>query len=321
MFDTLSEKLQATLADVRQRGTLTEDDVNATMREIRLALLEADVNFKVVKSFTAAVKERCLGEDVVGALNPGQQVVKIVDEELAALMGGSSAGVVFSPRPPTVILMAGLQGSGKTTATAKLARWLKEEHGSSVAVAACDVYRPAAVEQLVMVGGQAGAAVYEQGTDGDPVEIAAWALDRAKQEGKDVLIVDTSGRLHVDEALMQELVDVRKAVKPHMVLLVVDAMTGQDAVNVAEAFAERVAFDGVVMTKLDGDARGGAALSVKAVTGVPIKFIGMGEKVDKLDEFVPERMAGRILGQGDMMGVDFNKNKDWVGSSCAFFQV
>jgi signal recognition particle subunit SRP54 len=301
VFDSLSEKLQATLSDVRQRGTLTEDDVNATMREIRLALLEADVNFKVVKSFTSTVKERCLGADVVGALNPGQQVVKIVDEELAALMGGASAGITFSPRPPTVILMSGLQGSGKTTATAKLARWLKEEHGSSVAVAACDVYRPAAVDQLVKVGAQVGATVYEQGTDKDPVDIARWALDQAKQDGKDVLIVDTSGRLHVDEQLMEELVNVRKAVKPHMVLLVVDAMTGQDAVNVAEAFAERVAFDGVVMTKLDGDARGGAALSVKAVTGKPILFASTGEKLDRFERFHPDRMAQRILGMGDVM--------------------
>ena len=278
MFDALSEKLQATLSDVRGRGTLTEDDVNTAMREIRLALLEADVNFKVVKQFTATVKERCLGADVIGQLNPGQQVVKIVNEELTALMGGASAGITFSPRPPTVILMAGLQGSGKTTATAKLARLLKEQHGSSVAVAACDVYRPAAVDQLVKVGGQAGADVYEQGTDKDPVDIARWALERAKQEGKDVLIVDTSGRLHVDEHLMQELKDIRKAVKPTSILLVVDAMTGQDAVNVAEQFAEAVEFDGVVMTKLDGDARGGAALSVKAVTGKPILFASDGRE-------------------------------------------
>src|SRR4051812_32870926 len=234
MFDALSEKLQATLADVRQRGSLTEADVNAAMREIRLALLEADVNFRVVKEFTSKVKERALGSDVLNTLNPGQQVVKIVNEELTALMGGSSAQLAFSPRPPTVILMAGLQGSGKTTATAKLARFLREENGSSVAVAACDVYRPAAVDQLVKVGAQAGATVYEQGTDRDPVDIAAWALDRAKQEGKDVLIVDTSGRLHVDERLMEELVRIRKVVRPTDVLLVVDAMTGQDAVNVSE---------------------------------------------------------------------------------------
>ncbi len=301
MFDSLSEKLQATLADVRSRGTLTEADINAAMREIRLALLEADVNFKVVKSFTAKVKERSLGADVIGQLNPGQQVVKIVNEELTALMGGSSAGVAFAPRPPTVILMAGLQGSGKTTAAAKLARHLQTEHGSSVALAACDVYRPAAVDQLVKVGGQVGATVYEQGTDRDPVDIARWALDQAKREGKDVLIVDTAGRLHIDEKLMDELVKIRKAVKPTMVLLVVDAMTGQDAVNVAEQFASAVAFDGVLMTKLDGDARGGAALSVNAVTGKPILFASTGEKLDQFERFHPDRMAQRILGMGDVL--------------------
>src|SRR6188472_1484929 len=209
MFDSLSEKLQGTLAGVRQRGALTEDDINSAMREIRLALLEADVNFKVVKQFTNSVKERAAGMEVAKKLNPGQQVVKIVDEELTALMGGASAGLTFSPRPPTVILMAGLQGSGKTTATAKLARYLHEQNGSSVAVAACDVYRPAAVEQLIKVGGQAGATVYEQGTDKNPVDIAAWAVDQAKRDGKDVLIIDTSGRLHVDEKLMQELKDIR----------------------------------------------------------------------------------------------------------------
>ena len=301
MFDSLSEKLQQTLADVRQRGTLTEDDVNATMREIRLALLDADVNFKVVRQFTKDVKERLVGEEVVGQLNPGQQVVKIVNEELTRLMGGAAQGISFSPRPPTVILMAGLQGSGKTTATAKLAKHLKEDKGSSVAVAACDVYRPAAVEQLIKVGGQAGAEVYEQGTDKDPVDIARWALDRAKQDGKDVLIVDTSGRLHVDEKLMQELKDIRSAVKPHAILLVVDAMTGQDAVNVAEQFAEAVNFDGVVMSKLDGDARGGAALSVKQVTGKPILYASTGEKLADFERFHPDRMAQRILGMGDVL--------------------
>src|SRR3954447_5486949 len=270
MFDSLSEKLQGALSGVRQRGALTDEDIAKAMREIRLALLEADVNFKVVKQFTTAVKERAAGVEVTKQLNPGQQVVKIVNDELTALMGGQAAGITFSPRPPTVILMAGLQGSGKTTATAKLARHLKDKHGSSVAVAACDVYRPAAVDQLVKVGTQAGAAVYEQGTDKDPVDIAAWALDKAKMEGKDVLIVDTSGRLHIDERLMEELKNIRKVVRPHAILLVVDAMTGQDAVNVFEQFAEAVDFDGVVMSKLDGDARGGAALSVKAVTGKPI---------------------------------------------------
>ncbi len=301
MFDSLAEKLQGTLADVRQRGTLTEADVDAAMREIRLALLEADVNFKVVREFTKQLKERCMGADVVGGLNPGHQVVKIVGEELTDLMGGASAGLSFSPRPPTVILMAGLQGSGKTTATAKLARHLREEHSSTVAVAACDVYRPAAVEQLVKVGAQAGAAVYEQGTERDPVEIAKWALERAREEGKDVLIVDTSGRLHVDEELMNELVRIRDAVKPTDVLLVVDAMTGQDAVNVAQSFAEAVQFDGVVMSKLDGDARGGAALSVKAVTGKPILFASTGEKLEQFERFHPDRMAQRILGMGDVM--------------------
>jgi signal recognition particle subunit SRP54 len=247
------------------------------------------------------VKERALGAEVLGQLNPGQQVIKIVDEELTELMGGSAAGLVFSPRPPTVVLMAGLQGSGKTTATGKLARYLREEHGSSVGVAACDVYRPAAVEQLIRVGLQAGASVYEQGTAENPVDIARWALDQAKRDGIDVLIVDTSGRLHVDERLMQELKDIRAAVRPTDILLVVDAMTGQDAVNVAEQFAEAVRFDGVVMSKLDGDARGGAALSVKAVTGKPILFASTGEKLDQFERFHPDRMAQRILGMGDVL--------------------
>jgi signal recognition particle subunit SRP54 len=303
VFDLLSEKLQATLSDVRGHGALTEEDVTRAMREIRLALLEADVNFRVVKEFTDTVRERCLGAGVLDQLNPGQQVVKIVNEELAALMGGAAHGVVFASRPPTVVLMAGLQGSGKTTATAKLARHLHESGGASVALAACDVYRPAAVEQLVKVGTQAGATVYEQGTDADPVKIAAWALERARTDGKDVLIVDTSGRLHVDAELMAELVAIRDAVRPHNVLLVVDAMTGQDAVNVAEQFAAAVQFDGVVMTKLDGDARGGAALSVKAVTGKPILFASTGEKLDQFERFHPERMAQRILGMGDVMSL------------------
>jgi signal recognition particle subunit SRP54 len=308
MFESLAERLQGTLADVRQRGTLSEQDIDAAMREIRLALLEADVNFKVVRQFTAQVKERCLGADIVGKLNPGQQVIKIVGEELTELMGGqptdAPAGVSFSPRPPTVIVMAGLQGSGKTTATAKLARYLHEQHGSSVALAACDVYRPAAVEQLVTVGRQAGAAVYARERthpDQDPVGIAAWALGRAREEGKDVLIVDTSGRLHIDQELMAELVGIRDAVEPHHLLLVVDAMTGQDAVNVAESFAAAVQFDGVVMSKLDGDARGGAALSVKAVTGRPIMFASTGEKLDQFEPFHPDRISQRILGMGDVM--------------------
>jgi signal recognition particle subunit SRP54 len=302
VFDQLSDRLQATLSDVRNRGTLNEGDVDAAMREIRLALLEADVNFKVVKSFTANLKERCLGSDVLESLDPGQQVVKIVNEELTGLMGGAGRDLAYSSRGPTVILMAGLQGSGKTTACAKLAHHLKKQ-GKDVALAACDVYRPAAVEQLVTVGGRAGATVYERGTDADPVEIASWALDRAREEVRDVLIVDTAGRLHIDEELMSELARIRKKTQPHDVLLVVDAMTGQDAVAVAETFAEAAEFDGVVMTKLDGDARGGAALSVKAVTGKPILFASTGEKLEAFERFHPDRMASRILGMGDVLSL------------------
>jgi signal recognition particle subunit SRP54 len=310
MFDSLAEKLQATLSEVRQRGTLSEQDIDRAMREIRLALLEADVNFKVVRQFTADVKERCLGAEIVGRLNPGQQVVKIVAEQLTELMGGEEEGeggsltLSFASSPPTVILLAGLQGSGKTTAAAKLARHLHEHHGSSVALAACDTYRPAAVEQLVKMGARAGAEVYYRSPPyPNPVEIARWALARAREEGKDVLIVDTSGRLHVDEELMAELVRIHAAVEPHDTLLVVDAMTGQDAVNVAEQFAAAVQFDGVVMSKLDGDARGGAALSVKAVTGRPIMFVSTGEHLEQFERFHPDRMAQRILGMGDVMSL------------------
>ncbi|HEY7255817.1 MAG TPA: signal recognition particle protein [Solirubrobacterales bacterium] len=302
MFDQLSDRLQATLSEVRSRGKLTEADVDAAMREIRLALLEADVNFKVVKAFTKELKERCLGSEVLESLDPGQQVVKIVNEELTGLMGGSGRELAFSSSGPTVILMAGLQGSGKTTACAKLAQHLARG-GRDVALAACDVYRPAAVDQLVTVGGRAGAHVYEQGTDADPVEIASWAVDRAREDRRDVLIIDTAGRLHIDEELMAELAKIRERTKPHDVLLVVDAMTGQDAVGVAESFAEAAEFDGVVMTKLDGDARGGAALSVKAVTGKPILFASTGEKLDAFEAFHPDRMASRILGMGDVLSL------------------
>ena len=301
MFDTLSERLQGALDDVRSRGKLTEDDVKKAMRQVRLALLEADVNFRVVKEFTDAVRERALGEQVLVSLNPGQQVVAIVNDELAKLMGGSGRELVFAKQGPTVILMAGLQGSGKTTACGKLARHLREEHRLDVALAACDVYRPAAVDQLVKVGAQAGAAVYEQGSGRDPVDIAEWALDQAKRDGRDALIVDTSGRLHIDEELMAELANVKKRVKPHDVLLVIDSMTGQDAVNVAERFAEVAQFDGVVLTKLDGDARGGAALSVRAVTGKPVIYASTGEKLRDFERFHPDRMAQRILGMGDVM--------------------
>jgi signal recognition particle subunit SRP54 len=302
MFDQLGERLQATLSEVRSRGKLSEEDVDRAMREIRLALLEADVNFKVVKAFTSTVKERALGAEVMESLDPGQQLTKIVNEELAAVMGGSGRDLAFASSGPTVILMAGLQGSGKTTACAKLAKHLAEG-GKDVALAACDVYRPAAVDQLVTVGERAGAHVYEQGTERDPVDIAEWAVGQAKADDRDVLIVDTAGRLHVDEELMAELARIRKRSKPHDVLLVVDAMTGQDAVGVAEAFAGAAEFDGVVMTKLDGDARGGAALSVKAVTGKPILYASTGEKLEDFERFHPDRMAGRILGMGDVLSL------------------
>ncbi len=302
MFDQLSDRLQAALADVRSQGKLTEAEVDSAMREIRLALLEADVNFKVVKSFTAQVKERCLGAGVLDSLNPGQQVVKVVSEELAELMGGSGRELAFAPTGTTVVLMAGLQGSGKTTACAKLAQLLAKD-GKRIGLVACDTQRPAAIEQLVTLGERAGAKVYEQGSERDPVEIAEWALGQARAESRDVLIVDTAGRLHVDGELMGQLAEIKKRTKPDDVLLAVDAMTGQDAVNVAEQFAEHAEFDGVVMTKLDGDARGGAALSVKAVTGKPILFASTGEKLDALERFHPERMASRILGMGDVMSL------------------
>jgi signal recognition particle subunit SRP54 len=286
MFDALSEKLQATLADVRQRGTLTE----------------ADVNFKVTKQFVADVREQAIGAGVLESLDPGQMVVKVVNEQLAELMGGSGRELVFATKPPTVILMAGLQGSGKTTATAKLAKHLIGED-KRVGVAACDTQRPAAVEQLQRLGAQAGATVYSQGTDRDPVDIAEWALGQARSEGLDVLIIDTAGRLHIDAELMEQLAEIKRRTKPHDVLLVVDAMTGQDAVNVAEQFAAVTEFDGVLMSKLDGDARGGAALSVKAVTGKPILYASTGEKLEQLERFHPDRMAQRILGMGDVLSL------------------
>src|ERR671911_1603531 len=302
MFDQLSDRLQATLSEVRSRGKLSEADVDRAMREIRLALLEADVNFKVVKQFTSQVRERCLGAGVLESLNPGQQVAKIVNEELAALMGGASRDVAFASSGPTVVLMAGLQGSGKTTACAKLAKLLAKQN-RNVALAACDLQRPAAVEQLEKLGAQAKAHVYSHPGETDAVKVATWARAEAKRENRDVLIVDTAGRLHVDQELMDELAAVRKATKPHDILLVLDAMTGQDAVNVAESFAEVADFDGVLITKLDGDARGGAALSVRAVTGKPIIYASTGEKLDELERFHPDRMAGRILGMGDVMSL------------------
>jgi signal recognition particle subunit SRP54 len=302
VFDQLSDRLQGTLSDLRSRGKLTEADVDKAMREIRLALLEADVNFKVTKQFVADVREEAIGAGVLESLDPGQMVVKVVNEQLAELMGGSGRELVFATKPPTVVLMAGLQGSGKTTATAKLARHLIGE-GMTAAVAACDTQRPAAVEQLERLGKQAGATVYSQGTERDPVDIAEWALGQARSEGLDTLIIDTAGRLHIDEELMAQLAEIKKRTKPHDVLLVVDAMTGQDAVNVAEQFAAATEFDGVLMSKLDGDARGGAALSVKAVTGKPILYASTGEKLEQLERFHPDRMAQRILGMGDVLSL------------------
>ncbi len=300
MFDTLSDKLQATLGELRGRGRLSEEDVSRAAREIRLALLEADVNLRVTKEFVAQVKERALGADVTTSLTPGQQVVKIVHEELTALMGAGGSKLAFAGRPPTVILLAGLQGSGKTTAAAKLALLLRKE-GKAPALVAADLQRPAGIDQLEQLGKQIQIPVYVERRSGDAVAVALRGLEQAQAQGRDVVIVDTAGRLHVDAQLMDELAAIRKAVKPHNVLLVLDAMTGQDAVAVAEAFAERIAFDGVLLSKLDGDARGGAALSVKAVTGRPIKLASTGEKLDQLEYFHPDRMASRILGMGDVL--------------------
>jgi signal recognition particle subunit SRP54 len=300
VFDSLSDKLQATLGDLRGRGRLSDEDVSRAAREIRLALLEADVNLAVVKDFVARVKERALGEDVAKSLTPGQQVVRIVHEELTALMGAGGSKLAFAGRPPTVVLLAGLQGSGKTTAASKLALLLRKE-GKAPALVAADLQRPAAIDQLEQLGRQIQIPVYADRTTNDPVAVTRMGIEQARAQGRDVLIVDTAGRLHVDDALMAELAAVRAEARPTNVLLVLDAMTGQDAVAVAQAFADRIAFDGVVLTKLDGDARGGAALSVKAVTGKPIKLASTGEKLDQLEYFHPDRMASRILGMGDVL--------------------
>jgi signal recognition particle subunit SRP54 len=299
VFDTLSERLQGALGDLRKRGKLDDEAVSRAMREIRLALLEADVNFQIVKQFVESVRERTVGEDVQKSLTPGQQVVKIVHEKLTELMGSGSSRLAFAGRPPTVILLAGLQGSGKTTTAAKLALLLRKE-GRRPALVAADLQRPAAIEQLEQLGKQIDIPVYADERS-DPVKAVRDGLARAREDTRDVVILDTAGRLHVDEDLMDELARVRDEAKPHNVLLVLDAMTGQEAVNVAQAFQERISFDGVVLTKLDGDARGGAALSVKAVTGKPIKLASTGEKLDQLDWFHPDRMASRILGMGDVL--------------------
>ena len=302
MFGGLTEKLANAFKKFRNKGKLTEDDVKEGMREVKLALLEADVNFKVVKEFVKAVTERAVGAQVLESLVPAQQIVKIVNEELIKLMGGETPKVNISPKPPTVVMMVGLQGAGKTTHSAKIASYYKKK-GKSPLLVACDVYRPAAVDQLKIVGESANIPVFSMGTKISPVEIAKAGVEYAKKNGHDMVFVDTAGRLHIDEELMAELVKIKEAVGPTEILLVVDAMLGQDAVNVAKTFNELLDISGVVLTKMDGDTRGGAALSVKYITGKPIKFIGTGEKLDALELFHPDRMASRILGMGDILSL------------------
>ncbi|MCQ2463753.1 MAG: signal recognition particle protein, partial [Clostridia bacterium] len=300
-FEGLSEKLEAAFKRLKSKGALTDADVRMAMREVRLALLEADVNYKVAKDFTQKVTERAIGADVMESLTPSQMVIKIVNEELTELMGGTKTRLAVANHPPTVVMMCGLQGSGKTTHAAKLGLMLKNQ-GHRPLLAACDVYRPAAIKQLQVIGEKAGVPVFEMG-QGDPIEIANEAVKLAKDQGYDYVMLDTAGRLHIDEQLMDELKRIKSTVHPHEILLVVDSMTGQDAVNVASSFDEALGIDGMILTKLDGDTRGGAALSARAVTGKPIKFIGMGEKLGDLDVFHPDRMASRILGMGDMLSL------------------
>ena len=301
-FESLSEKLQNTFKKLKGKGVLTEADINDAMREVKLALLEADVNFKIVKEFVADVKEKCLGQEVLQSLTPGQQVIKIVNEQLTDLMGRTGSKLTYSPSGFTVLLMVGLQGTGKTTTCGKLATYLKK-NGKKPMLCACDIYRPAAIDQLEVVAAGADVPVYVDRNNPKAEEIAIAARKEAERKGRDVLIVDTAGRLQIDQELMEELARVKKAVKPHEILLVVDALTGQDAVNAAEGFNEKLGIDGIIMTKMDGDSRGGAALSAKKVTGKPVKFVGMGEKLDALEPFHPDRMAGRILGMGDMLSL------------------
>ncbi|KAF1086651.1 Signal recognition particle protein [Sporotomaculum syntrophicum] len=300
IFSGLAEKLQETFKKLRGKGRLTEEDVDLALKEVRRALIGADVNFLVVKDFIAKVRERAVGLDVLQSLTPAQQVIKIVHDELAALMGGTRSKIELAPAPPTVVMMVGLQGGGKTTTTAKLANHLRRQ-GRRPLLVACDIYRPAAIKQLQVLGGQLDMPVFNMGDNVAPPDIARAAVEKARREGNDLVILDTAGRLHIDEELMTELKDIVANVNPNEILLVVDSMTGQDAVNVAKAFNERLSLTGVILTKLDGDTRGGAALSVKAVTGCPIKFVGMGEKLDALEDFHPDRMADRILGMGDML--------------------
>ncbi|MBO4537574.1 MAG: signal recognition particle protein [Erysipelotrichaceae bacterium] len=309
-FEGLSDKLQGVFKGLKGKGSLTEADINAAMREVKLALLEADVNFKVVKEFVADVKEKALGEEVMKSLTPAQQVIKIVNDQLVELMGGASSKLTYSPKGFTVYMMVGLQGTGKTTTCGKLAKWLVK-NGKKPMLCACDIYRPAAIDQLEVVGQSVDVPVFTMRDTKDPAKIAKAAIKEAEIKGYNVLIVDTAGRLQIDEELMNELKVLKKEIKPHEILLVVDALTGQDAVNAAEGFNEALGIDGVIMTKMDGDSRGGAALSTKKVTGRPIKFVGMGEKMDELDEFHPERMASRILGMGDMMSLIEKAQEDY----------
>ena len=298
-FEGLTQRLQQAFGKMRGKGKLTEEDVKLVMREVRMALLEADVNYKVVKDFVKKATERCVGQELIESLNAQQQIIKIVNEELTSLMGGTNARLQYSSSPVTVFMLCGLQGAGKTTMSAKLANWLRKD-GKKPLLVACDIYRPAAIKQLQVVGGQVGVPVFERGTQ-DPVKTALEAVEFARSRQHDVVILDTAGRLHIDETLMDELARVREAVHPTEILLTIDAMTGQDAVNVANSFNEKLEVTGVIRTKLDGDTRGGAALSVRAVTGKPIKFAGMGEKLSDIEPFHPERMASRILGMGDML--------------------
>ena len=300
-FEGLSEKLSSAFKKLKSKGKLSESDVKEAMKEVRLALLEADVNYKVVKDFVKTVTEKSVGDQVLQSLTPAQQVIKIVNDELVELMGGENTRINFSSQIPTIIMMCGLQGAGKTTHCAKLAKMFKSQ-GKRPLMAACDVYRPAAIKQLQVVGEQVGVPVFEMG-QGNPIEIAKQAVRQAKDYGNDILIIDTAGRLHIDQELMDELKDIKSEVKPNEILLVIDAMTGQDAVNAAKAFDDALEIDGTILTKIDGDTRGGAALSVKAVTGKPIKFVGTGEKLDEIEPFHPERMASRILGMGDMLSL------------------
>ncbi len=302
-FENLSEKLSVAFKKLKGKGIVTEKDIKESMREIKLALLEADVNYKVVKDFVSKVSERAVGADVMESLTPGQQIIKIVNDELTALMGGENSRIEFGKTMPTVVMMAGLQGAGKTTFCAKLAMFMRKKHNKRPLMVACDIYRPAAIKQLEIVGKQIDVPVFQMGDKKSAVEIAKAAIAHAKDHGNDFVIIDTAGRLHIDDELMQELKDVSDAVNPNEILLVIDAMTGQDAVNIAESFNNQLEISGVIMTKLDGDTRGGAALSVKAVTGKPIKFVGVGEKLSDIEEFHPDRMASRILGSGDVLSL------------------